>query len=83
MSPAAQRLLSNKLNLKSTAISTPSPSHCLSSKSSASPYLSLLHSPSIRYNNTSNNTLIGNLRSTLKRPSNSITDNLLKLPKNA
>ncbi|MFN9902134.1 MAG: hypothetical protein ACK55Z_25800, partial [bacterium] len=32
---------------------------------------------------TGNNTLIGNLRSTLKRPSNSITDNLLKLPKNA
>ena len=86
MSPAAQRLLSNKLNLKvqDKAILTPSPTttssnSCNSSK--ASPYLNLLSSPSIRYNSNSS---IDNLRSTVKRPSssNSITDNLLKLPKN-
>jgi len=90
MSPAAQRLLSTKLNLKinDKNITTPSPSRCSSTKSitSSPSFLSLLSSPSIRYNSSSSSTSssIDNLRSNLKRPnsSNSITDNLLKLPKN-
>ncbi len=91
MSPAAQKLLSCKLNLKtndklssspftSPQISTPSPS--LFNKSS--PYLNLM-SPNQK--SSSSGSTIDNLRSKLKRQStestNSLTDNLLKLPKNS
>ena len=93
MSPAAQRLLSCKLNLKtndklssspftSPQIATPSPS--LFNKSS--PYLNVM-SPSQKNLSSSSNQSIDNLRSKLKRQSsestNSLTDNLLKLPKNS
>ena len=92
MSPAAQKLLSCKLNLKtgdkltsspftSPNVNTPSPS--VFSKSS--PYFSLM-SPSQKSSSSSSNQSMDNLRSKLKRQStessNSLTDNLLKLPKN-
>ena len=91
MSPAAQRLLSCKLNLKTndkassspfTSPQTATPSPSLFKKSS--PYLSL-KSPNLK--SPSTNQSMDNLRSKLKRQStdssNSLTDNLLKLPKNS
>jgi protein DGCR14 len=92
MSPAAQRLLSSKLSLKmtglvkSTAAATPSPSSFKSTGSKAdSPYLNFGASPVTRSQAAaaSANQSLGNLRSTVKRSSDFLTDNLLKLPKNS
>ena len=90
MSPAAQRLLSSKIGLKgdksssspfsSKQAATPSPRSTKSSLNS--PYLGLA-SPS--HKSGSGSSTLGNLRSNIKRQSNesSLTDNLLKLPKNS
>lgn len=90
MSPAAQKLLSTKLSLKLTDttknLASPSPLRVSSSKSSiTSPFLGAFSSPSTKNTSTSasSSSSIDNLRLNLKRPtsSNSLTDNLLKLPK--
>jgi protein DGCR14 len=87
MSPAAQRLLSAKLGLKSDRIgfgnspitTSPSSSQTPTSISKHSPYISF-NSPVIK---SSANQSIKNLKSSLvKRSSDSLTDNLLNLPKN-
>jgi protein DGCR14 len=90
MSPAAQRLLSSKLNLKSDKMGfgrspvTPSPSSVKSNKQE-SPYVQHFASPVslTQQSASSSSQSIDNLRSRVKRPSDSLTDNLLKLPKNS
>ena len=79
MSPAAQRLLSVKLNLKcgDRNSATPSPRSVKSTTGNMSPFIS---SPICK--TPTSNSSMDNLRSTLKRQTtDSITDNLLKLPK--
>jgi len=90
MSPAARRLLEAKLNVRtsggSSSVATPSPAKFStaspSPRVSRSPFSSTssLKSPSVKISSQS----IENLKSTVKRPapSDSLTDNLLKLPKN-
>lgn len=95
MSPAARRLLEAKLNIRTSGSATPSPAKF--SAATPSPGTFSAASPSPRVSSSSsllkspnvvkiNNQSIENLRSTLKRPSSSssdsLTDNLLKLPKN-
>lgn len=96
MSPAARRLLEAKLNIRTSGSATPSPSPAKFSAATPSPGTFSAASPSPRVSSSSslfkspnvvkiNNQSIENLRSTLKRPSSSsdsLTDNLLKLPKN-
>jgi protein DGCR14 len=81
MSPAAQRLLSSKVHLKAL---TPSPLSRTAQSSgidTPSPF-SMPKSPYLESPSAKTDSLL-NLRSSLKRPSmESITDNLLKLPKN-
>ena len=94
MSPAAQRLLSCKLNLKtsekltsspftSPQMSTPSPT--LFKKSS--PYLGInsphQKNPTASTSSQSIEVLRGKLKRQPSESTNSLTDNLLKLPKNA
>jgi protein DGCR14 len=89
MSPAAQRLLTSKLSLKSDKMgfgsrstATPSPSTVKSNKVD-SPYMQHFASPTTRSQSSSSTQSLENLRSRVKRSSDSLTDNLLKLPKNS
>lgn len=83
MSPAAQRLLSSRLNIRSNSLNrslsrdnTPSPSVSVQGFSPSIKYASPNPSPS------GNQKLQNSLKSTLKKSiSDSLTDNLLKLPK--
>lgn len=78
MSPAAQKLLSAKMNLKMTDSSSSPYTPKITPRSS--PFNNNLTSP---LNKTPSSKSIDNLRSNLKRPqsTDSLTDNLLKLPK--
>jgi len=82
MSPAAQRLLSSKVNLKSLTPSPLSRTTQSSGMDTPSPF-SAPKSPFLQSPSASKTDSLLNLRSSLKRQSTeSITDNLLKLPKN-
>ena len=80
MSPAAQRLLSSKLTINKSSATTPSPMK--SSFQSPSPNIRIT-SPATSKNSIFTSTQsMENLKTNLKRQStDSITDNLLKLPK--
>lgn len=84
MSPAAQKLLSTKLNL-SKIIKTPnSSSKITNSPFGVSPSPKLVRTPaSTRSSTTDPSSTLDSLKSSVKRPSDSLTDNLLKLPKNS
>ena len=81
MSPAAQKLLSAKLSLKSDKLgfggnSMPTPSPSSVKTTAQSPHMQYFSSPVTKSSSA-------NLRSTVKRSSDSMTDNLLKLPKHS
>lgn len=79
MSPAAQKLLSLKIKFdKATGSASPKASKS-SNSANNSPCVGVV-SPSLK---NSTNQKIENLKSNLKRQSDSLTDNLLKLPKNS
>jgi protein DGCR14 len=83
MSPAAQRLLSSKVNLKALTPSPLSRTPQPSGMDTPSPF-SMPKSPYLQSPSTSKTDSLINLRSSLKRSSSeSITDNLLKLPKSS
>jgi len=77
LSPSAQKLLSTKLSVRPGSNSrgaTPSPSQ----SPLASPVTSILSSPKIAKGSDKS---LSNLKAMLKRPTDSLTDDLLKLPK--
>jgi hypothetical protein len=79
MSPAAKRLLEAKLNVRSS-IATPSPGKFATESPARTSAAFTFRSPVVKASSAKQS--IENLRSNLKRPSDSLTDNLLKLPKN-
>lgn len=79
MSPAAQRLLNIKIKLDKTGSASPLVIN-RSPQVVKSPYLGIV-SPRIKTNQGQEQKKLDDLKSNLKRPADSLTDNLLKLPK--